>query len=134
VANDSLSFNNSSSEEDFSSTDQNSLSLPEESTCYSYSLSGMIILSLSDKISSSRSCKELTEFDKESSSNEILSLSSYEELAKLADLEEEVRETGGKRADIIHLTEEDIESKDNSSKSDRRSHVRFVKRSLKCLK
>ena len=28
------------------------------------------------------------------------------------DLEEGVRETGGKRADIIHLTEKDIESKD----------------------
>ncbi|CAG8505480.1 6741_t:CDS:2 [Funneliformis caledonium] len=38
-----------------------------------------------------------------------------------ANLEEGVRETEGKRADIIHLTEEDIESKDDSSKSDRRS-------------
>ncbi|CAG8595055.1 16666_t:CDS:2 [Funneliformis caledonium] len=33
-----------------------------------------------------------------------------------ADLEEGVREMGGKRADIIHLTEEDIESKDERTK------------------
>ncbi|CAG8647953.1 4766_t:CDS:2 [Funneliformis mosseae] len=43
-----------------------------------------------------------------------------------ADLEEGVRETEEKRADIIHLTEENIEAKTvNSSKSDRRSRKKY---------